>query len=146
MKYAFIILSLLISFNIFAKNIQSLNDSDAIVQISMFMNENHEDFASIVKISDKKINVPNKIIPSVVHASDVLNAYQQSFRIIMSKYPDEELPYEEALSDMEDYLDNQDYKRYDIDQNFFSDHDRKSIYFQSLDDKIHLRMDIIAPN
>lgn len=64
----------------------------------------------------------------------------------MSKYPDEELPYEEALSDMEDYLDNQDYKRYDIDQNFFSDHDRKSIYFQSLDDKIHLRMDIIAPN
>ena len=66
-----------------------------------------------------------------------------AIRKVMRFYPDEDVPFEQALSDMEDYLNNQSYKKCSLIKKT-AQSITKTSYYMSSNDKIHLRLDNIT--
>lgn len=145
MKYALLIFSLIVSFNIFSREINSLSQSSSINEIISYMNDNREEFASYYKLSDKVFEIKNYEGCAVVNSKDIVKDFSKSFKLILAKFPDEDLPFNEANLDLENFLDHKSYyKCSKIGSNSHGDRVEVS-YYQSLDKEIHLRIDNIAP-
>ncbi len=145
MKYALLVFSLLLSINIFSREINSISNSPAINEIVSFINDNREEFASYYKISDKVFEIKNYEGCSVVGDQEIAKDFSKSFKLILAKYPDEELPFDEAIADLKNFLDHKSYYRCSkVGSN--SNGDAVEVhYYQSLDKVIYLRIDNIAP-
>jgi hypothetical protein len=145
MKYALLIFSILFSFNIFSREINFLSQSSSINEVISYMNDNREEFASYYKLSDKAFEIKNYEGCVVVSDKEIIRDFQKSFKLILSKFPDEELPFNDALMDLENYLDHQSYYQCSkVGSN--SNGDKVEVhYYQSLNKEIHLRIDNIAP-
>lgn len=148
MKYALSIfcMSFLIatfSTNAGARSITSIHQSESIKAINIFMYDAGEDIPGSIRMSDQKINLTDTSQCIEVSSQEVLSDVDKAIRKVMRFYPDEDIPFEEALIDMEDYLDHQVYKRC----TFIKKRAQSlvtSSYYLNLDDKIHLRLDNIA--
>lgn len=126
-----------------ARSITSFRQSDSISAVAEFMYDVGEDLPVSTRMSDKKINVKDISKCVDVTSKEVLDDVDSAIRKVMRFYPDEELPFEEALVDMEDYLDNQNYKKCTLVKKRAQSLVTSSYYLNS-DDKIHLRLDNIA--
>ena len=146
MKYAFFVLFLiinLVSTNLSARTILSFNDSEAITTVVQFMYDVAEDMPVSIRISDKKIAMKDTSKCVDVSAQRALEDFEKSVSRVLRFYPDEEIPFEQALIDMEDYLDNKTYKKC-LFENKSVQSNTKTTYYTDLSDKIHLRLDSVA--
>ena len=146
MKYAFFILFTIItsaSSVASARTIFSFNDSEAITTVAQFMYDVAEDVPVSTRITDKKINIKDYSRCSDVTAEEALLDFEKSVKRVLKFYPDEEIPFEQALIDMEDYLDHKDYKKC-MFENKSSQSSIKTTYYVNVSDKIHLRLDNVA--
>ena len=144
MKYAltfFLFLSL-ISTESFAREITSFKQSDALLSLTQFLFDSGEDLPESIKLSDKKYSIKNARKCMQVSAAVVLSDVEKSIKKVIRFYPDEEIPYEQALIDLEDYLDSAQYKKCFLEKHTQSTLVKTSYYFDS-SDKIHLRLDTI---
>ena len=148
MKYALIIFSLIFSLQVNARQIQSLSSSYAINQILSYLNDNVEEFHAVYRLSDKSFVIKDASNCSNVEARDVALEVKKSFDKILLKFPDEELPFNEAVIDLKDFLDNRSYLRC-VNNSINSRNEKvQSIFYISQNDvnnQIHLRMDNVAP-
>ena len=148
MKYALSILSLSILIAVYstqasARSITSLRQSDAIMAVAEFLYDVGEDVQESTRITDKKINLKDLSNCLTVTSQDVLDDVDLAIRKVMRFYPDEDVPFEQALSDMEDYLNNQSYKKCSLIKKT-AQSITKTSYYMSSNDKIHLRLDNIT--
>lgn len=147
MKYALSILSLTffatLSFDASARSIYSFRQSNAITTVAEFMYDVGDDIPVSTRMTDKKINLKDFSKCVSVTSDEVMSDVDSAIRKVLRFYPDEDIPFEEALTDMEDYLDHQVYKKCTLvkkkDQSIVT-----SSYYVNADDKIHLRLDNIA--
>jgi hypothetical protein len=148
MKYALSLLCLSFyiatsSIDASARTITSFRQSESITTIAEFMYDAGEDIPVSTRMTDKKINLKDTSKCVTVTSQEVLEDVDTAIRKIMRFYPDEELPFEEALIDMEDYLDHQTFKKCILIKKRAQSLVRSSYYLNS-DDKIHLRLDNIT--
>lgn len=148
MKYALSILVLpfliaAYSSDASARSITSFRQSDSISAVAEFMYDVGEDLPVSSRITDKKINLKDFSKCPTVTSEEVLDDVSAAIRKVMRFYPDEDVPFEEALIDMEDYLDHQSYRKCTLikrrEQSLV-----RSLYYVNSDDKIHLRLDNIT--
>lgn len=143
MKYAFLILFSAFSFSSYARTINSFNDSQAIVTIANFMFENAEDLPVSTRISDKKLKLDDTSNCKTATTSEILNEVWMALNTVLKFYPDEELPTEEALNDLADYLGNDTYKKCTVFQS--NNHLLvSSTYFFNTTDTTHVKVDTIT--
>lgn len=145
MKYAFFVLasSLFFSSALQARTITSFNDSPALMSIAQFMIDNAEDMIASHRISDKKLKVKDPSLCEVVSPSLVLSEVQSAINSILRMFPDEELPIEEAMSDLADYIGPGPLKKCHVTQT----NSQKKIlvsYFFDGSDKVHVKVDTIT--
>ena len=147
MKYALSIFVLfffaVISTEASARTIKSFKDSEAITTIAQFMYDVGEDIPVSSRLSDKKINIRDYSKCTDVNAADVLEDVEQSIKRVLRYYPDEEVPFEEALIDLTDYLDNKSFKKCLFEKRS-SNFRTKSSYYVDATDRIHVRVDNVA--
>lgn len=147
MKYAFsVLITLLISTNspeASARTIYSFCDSEAITTLAQFMYDVAEDIPVSTRITDKKINIKDFSKCTAASSSEVLADIEKSVKRVLRFYPDEEVPFEQALLDFEDYLDNKAYRRCTF-ENEFAQSSTQTTYYTDVNDKIHLRLDSVA--
>lgn len=145
MKYAFyfFFLSLLASSPLFARTITSFNDSPALVTIAQFMIDNAEDMAVSSRISDKKLKVNDQSACEVVSSSLVIAEVQSAIKSVLRMYPDEELPLEEAMNDLQDYVGTGSLVKCNVIQ--INQHKKILVsYFFDSTDKIHVKVDTVT--
>jgi hypothetical protein len=146
MKYAFSIFTvLIIALNpscASARTIYSFKDSDAIMTVAQFVYDVAEDVRVASKLTDKKVYVDLSKCADV-GASDVLSDVESSINRVLRFYPDEDIPFEQAFLDLEDYLDNRVYKKCSFHEKS-SHSETVSTYYTDVSDKIHLRLDNVA--
>ena len=113
MKYAFLFITLILTLSnpSFARTITSFNDSQALMTVAQFILDNAEDLATSSRISDKKLKIKDDSACEPVNKKQVLKEVERAIYGIMRLYPDEELPIEEAMMDLEDYLGNGSFKK-----------------------------------
>jgi hypothetical protein len=140
MKYAVFFISLFIIFSLEARTITSFNQSSAILMIANSLSENSEDLKTSFIISDKKIKLNPEAKCEAVDANNALIAFKFAMDNVLKMFPDEEIPYEEALNDMKDYLDNQPLTLCKI-LHKNSKHKILTLYYFDRSDKIHLKID-----
>lgn len=143
MKYALSILAfafLSVSTEASARTITAFRDSDAITTIAQFMYDVAEDVPVSFKLSDKKINIKDFSQCTEVDAAKVLDHVESSIKKVLRYYPDEDVPFEQALIDMEDYLDGRTYKKCVFEKKS-AQSKTVSTYYTDLSNKIHLRLD-----
>jgi hypothetical protein len=146
MKYAFFIFSILLSIqSAFAQSasvtpIKSFDDSDALVSVVQFMNDVREDLPNAVTLSDKKTIIKDTTKCFEVTSEEVFTETLKGIKKVLRFYPDEELPLEEAVADLESYLGSKSYSRC-VFEKTTKEHIIKTIYFFDLKDKTHLRVD-----
>ena len=63
-----------------------------------------EDMPSSYRLTDKKINVKDFSKCTTVDADAVLDDVESSIKKVLRYYPDEDVPFEQAIVDLEDYL------------------------------------------
>ncbi len=148
MKYAFSIYSLSIFISTFstqanARSITNLRQSDAITAVAEFLYDVGEDVQATTRLTDKKIIIKDLSKCLTVTSQEVLDDVETAIRKVVRFYPDEDVPFEQALYDMEDYLDNQSYKKCSVIKKSNRSLTRSSYYVNS-NDKIHLLLDNIT--
>lgn len=147
MKYALFILAFFALTNLEiaqARSIHSFRESDAITNIAQFLYDTSGDMPVSFRISDKKIKINNPANCINVKASNILSDFESAITKVIRFYPDEEIPFEQAILDMEDYLDGKNYFKCQLNK---KEHDVviTTSYFYDQADKIHLRIDHVAP-
>nr|BDT28896.1 hypothetical protein BHI3_23620 [Bacteriovorax sp. HI3] len=143
MKYAlftFIAVCSLSSFEASARTINSFRDSDAITGIAQFMYDVSEDMPSSYRLTDKKINIKDFSKCTTVGADAVLDDVESSIKKVLRYYPDEDVPFEQAIVDLEDYLDHAKFKKCQFEKKN-AQSKVLSTYYVDASDKIHLRVD-----
>lgn len=146
MKYAFFMCALILFNNPSAKAraaITSFNDSPALMTIAQFMMDNAEDMPVSSRISDKKLKVMSGTVCEVVNAHTVVSEVESAINKMLRVYPDEELPVEEALSDLEIYVGQNSLKKCKVTQT--NDHKKINVsYFYDSKDVIHIKIDTVT--
>lgn len=143
MKYALIFFALFIfSLSSYARSIKSFSDSQALITISAFMIDTASDSSSSFRISDQKLKLKDTSSCVDVNASAVLTEVMIAINGALRLYPDEELPVDEAISDLTDYLGNNSYKKCVLFQD--NSHIKvKTVYFFDSSDKLHVKVDSV---
>lgn len=146
MKYAFLFLFLSLSLIAPAQSrtITSFKKSDAITTIAQFMYEAGGDLQEQIRISDRKIASVNYKECKLVATEVVIDHALSSIKEVLRYYPDEDLPFEEAISDFEDYFDSQVFHSCSFVKRT-KNSTINSIYYVDTSDRIHLRIDKITP-
>lgn len=146
MKYAFVFLFLFLSLIDIAQSrtVTSFKKSDAITTIAQFMYEVSGDLQEQIRISDRKIASVNYKECKLVTTDIVLDDVLSSIKHVLRYYPDEDLPFEEAIIDFEDYLDSQVFHSCSFIKKTKNSM-IQSVYYVDATDRIHLRIDKIAP-
>ena len=140
MKYALFLLIAFFSLSVQARTITSFKDSDALTGIAQFMYDVSEDMPSSFRLSDKKMNIKDFSKCTTVKAESVFNDVEASIKKVLRYYPDEDVPFEQALIDLEDYLDHANFKKCRFEKKT-AQTKIMSTYYVDLSDKIHLRVD-----
>lgn len=143
MKYAlsFLLFSFVFSAEMAsARTITSFRDSDAISTLAQFIYDVAEDVPVSVRLSDKKINIKDFSECKDVSASLVLGDIETSIKKVLRYYPDDDVPFLQALIDMEDYLDGRTYKKCVFEKKS-AQSKTISTYYADLSNKIHVRLD-----
>jgi len=140
MKYAAFFISLFIFISAQARTITSLRQSDAIQAISSMLSDNAEDLKVSFRISDKKNTINDVTKCARVESNHALMAFKEAMDSVLKIFPDEEIPYYEALDDMKDYLDETPltlckYAHAGLETQVVT------LYYFDKGDKIHLRID-----
>lgn len=140
MKYAAFIFTLFLITSLQARTIFSFNDSMAIQSISNMLVEDAEDLHVSYRISDTKNNIKDTSKCEKVDSNIALQSFKEAMDSVLKIFPDEEIPYHEALNDMNDYLDNAPltlckFIRPGIETQVVT------LYFFNLKSKIYLRID-----
>lgn len=140
MKYAAFFISLFILTSVQARTIFSFNDSIALQSISSMLTDYTEDLHVSYRISDKKNIIKDQSRCEQVGSDVALDAFKEAINAVLKVFPDEEIPYNEALNDMKDYLDVAPltlckYVRPGIETQVVT------LYFFNNKDKIFLRID-----
>ena len=146
MKYAFsLFITCLAAFTLdaHARTIFSFRDSLAITTVAQFMYDVAEDLPVSARLSDKKINIKDFSTCEDVSAKEVQFDVENAIKRVLRFYPDEEIPFEQAIVDLEDYLDYQSYKKCTFENKSIQSH-IKTTYYTDTRDKIHLRLDNVA--
>ncbi len=145
MKYAFCVLFalFLINTNSYAQTIKSFSDSPALISIAEFMEDSASDMKTSYRISDKKLKFKDTSTCQIVPKSAVLKEVESAVKKVLRLYPDEELPFEDALNDLADYLVDSSYKKCVIaGSNLVKE--VSSVYFFNGSDNIHVKVDTIT--
>jgi hypothetical protein len=108
MKYAFFFFFLSISNVLHARSITSFNDSNALLSVAVFMEDASEDLPQATFINDNKHSLDSSSC-ELVSAESIYNDVEKAVKKIARFYPDEDIPFFEALVDLEDYLDQRKY-------------------------------------
>lgn len=146
MKCAFLFFAILISISStpsMARTITSFSDSQALMTVAQFMIDNAEDMPISSRISDKKLKVPDPSICEAVSSEKVLKEVSSAIKIVLRLYPDEELPIEEAMEDLRDYISPGPLKKCTVTQSNQYKKINVSYFFDSTD-KIHVKVDTIT--
>ncbi len=146
MKVAIFFIFLAMSFGLSAntfRHIQSFQDSSSISTIAQFLNDASEDVNVSTRISDKKMKVRDIELCTPANSKKALKEAELVIKSVLKLYPDEELPFEEALFDLENFLDNREYTRCTIVQ-IKANKKIQSIYYFDTLDEVHLKLDIIS--
>lgn len=125
------------------RRITHLEDSWAIANLVQFMDDSSEDTFIQVKLSDKKIVIKDFSQCSSVFVPEIIQDVESSVLSILHFYPDDDVPFSEAMADLENYLDGRTYYKC----SYSSKAKRslsKSFYYTDLSDTIHLRLDTIS--
>ena len=150
MKYAltFFVLSFFALINATkadASTIKSFQDSNALTTIAEFLLDSTSDLPPEFHISDKKIKLTDtSSCTDGIDASVPLKEVQSAIKTVLRRFPDEDLPVEDAINDLTDYLDHQTFKKCII---YSATKDRASVrtsYYVSANDKIQLKVDTIT--
>lgn len=145
MKYAFYFFFLIFanSFELHARTITTFHDSPAIMNIAQFMIDNAEDLPVSNRISDKKLIVKEPGNCIVVDSSAVIKEVQAAIKSVLRLFPDEELPIEEAMSDLADYIGPGPLFKCTVIQ---SNRIKKIVvsYFYDHTDSVHVKVDTIT--
>jgi hypothetical protein len=140
--FIFISMSFSLSANTF-RRIHEFQDSASISTISQFLKDASEDVEVSTRISDKKMKVRDIELCNPANSEKALKEAELVIKSVLRLYPDEELPFEEALGDLENYLDNREFTRCNIVQIKANKKIQSVYYFDSLDE-VHLKLDIIS--
>lgn len=143
MKYAFLFFFFLYSIPSYSQPIKSFNDSQSILTIIHFLMDNAEDMKTSVRLSDRKYVLKNTEACAPVSSNEALKEIRIAINSIFSLYPDEELPVEEALADLQSYLGNNSFLKCIS----FESRGRKIIrssYFVDSSDSVHVKIDTIS--
>jgi hypothetical protein len=107
------------------------------------MVDNAEDMPVSSRISDKKLKVPDLSICETVSSEKVLKEVASAIKSVLRLYPDEELPIEEAMEDLKDYVGAGPLKKCTVTQ---ANQHKKIVvsYFFDAKDKIHVKVDTIT--
>lgn len=124
-----------------ARTITSFKNSEALLTVAQFMSDVRDDLPTSVLLTDKKIVIKDTSLCTSVSSDDVFQTAVIGIKKVLRFYPDDELPVEQALIDLEDYLDQKNFKKC-LFEKTTKDHIIKTAYFLDAADKIHLRMDI----
>ena len=115
MRYAFFILFFLQSLMspLLAREIKSFDDSEALTSVSAFLEEASDDSFTPTLINDKirLISALEEASCVWVSADAIYDDVEVAFKKIARFYPDEDIPFQEALLDLEDYLDHRTFKK-----------------------------------
>lgn len=145
MKYAFFVFLFILSFSssIHARTISSFNDSPALQTIAQFMADNGEDMVISNRLSDKKLTVKDTSACVVVNSSEVMSVVLSAIKGVLRLYPDEELPIDEALDDLQSYVGYGSLIKCSLEQQ--NAHKKISVlYYFDLSHKIHIKVDTIT--
>lgn len=145
MKYAFLFLILIFFYSnsIYAGTIKSFNDSQALLTVAQFLGDNAPDMKISTRISDNKINIKDPSNCHPVGSAFVLKVARDAMVNVFNFYPDEELPVEEALNDLKEYIGSSELKMCLFSKNN-SEMKISIVYFFDRQDKIHLKVDTIT--
>lgn len=147
MKYALSILAFsftaLMSMDASARTITSFKDSDAITAVAQFMYDVAEDLPVSSRMTDKKIVIKDYSRCTDATAADVLEDAEDAIKRVLRYYPDEDIPFEQAIVDLQDYLDNQTFKKCLFEKKS-SQARTKSTYYVDTSKRIYLRLDNVA--
>ncbi len=125
-----------------AREIQSFKDSDALINLTQFLYDVGEDLEVSLKISDKKVTIKDTSKCTTSAAGEALTLFEKAVMKVLRYYPDEDVPFEQAMTDLNDYLNNVRLKKC-----LFEKETKQSLvkttYFEDASGKIHLRIDTI---
>ena len=140
--FSFFIITIIAAFSMkaSARTITSFQDSDALMTVTAFMYDVAEDIPVSTGLTDKKVNLKDFSNCVDVAADTILSDVELGIKRVLRVYPDEEIPFEQALADLEDYLDHQSFKKCSSVTTSPQAH-IESVYYVDHNDKIHLRMD-----
>lgn len=143
MKYAAFLVSVFLFTTLHAQVIYNFQQSNAIQTVISALSENAEDLPNSYRVSDKKFLVEDISHCLSVPASNALMSFKTAMDSLLRIFPDEEIPYEEALNDMRDYL---GVDPLIVCKYLHSDELRTiiTLYYFDKSDKIHLRVDNIV--
>jgi len=146
MKYAFLFFIVLsISNQLLASDryIKSFRDSVALSSISQFLDDAAEDVKVSTRISDHKMKIKDQSLCVVAPAKEALKQAELAIRGVLRLYPDEELPFEEAMVDLANYLDNRELKKCLLVQT--QSHKKiQSLYYFDQSGEVQLKIDVIS--
>jgi len=146
MKYALLILCFAFySFQTLAsdRHIQKFSDSYALSSIAQFLDDAAEDVKVSTRISDKAMKIKDPSLCVNSSAAEALSDSEAAIRGVLRLYPDEELPFEEAIADLNNYLDNRPLKKCLLISKT-SHKTTQSYYYYDQSGDIHLKLDVIA--
>ena len=125
-----------------AREIQSFKSSQALMALSQFLYDVGEDLEFSIKISDKRIIIKDSALCSTTNSNDAIASAEKALMKVLRFYPDEELPFEQAMLDLEDYLEGGRLKKClfvkETKQNIIH-----TIYYEDFSGKAHFRIDTI---
>lgn len=133
MKFGLLLFIFLVSIisNSNARELTRLKDSHSLQVVLNFFYENREDFKYYPRLKDlKEIDLDTKECIKV-SSREVLKEVKANIEFVFNKYPDEELPVEAALFDVEQYLAGDSFIRC-TKEFLFQDKVIATIFYQSV--------------
>jgi hypothetical protein len=140
MKYAALFISLLLITSVQARTIYNINQSNALQVISNMLSEDAEDLGTSFQFTDKAITIKDVSKCTQVESKVALLSFKEAMDSVLKTFPDEPIPYDEALVDMKDYLGTAPltlckFLRAGLETEVLT------LYFFNLSSKTHLRID-----
>lgn len=140
MKYVLTFLFVVLLENASARTITRFRDSESLTVMAQFLFDSSEDIPQPIRLSDKKINIKDLNKCTSVSAEHVYSDVANSINKVLRFYPDEDLPFEQALTDLEDYLDHRTFKKC-IFEKVTPNSTLHTTYYRDQKDQIHVRLD-----
>lgn len=125
--------------------IERFSDSYALTTIAQFLDDAAEDVRVSTRISDKIVKLQDTSLCVNSSAIEALRDSEFAIRGVLRLYPDEELPFEEAMNDLRDYLGNHSLKKCLLVMSNTKKTVKSFYYFDPSGD-IHLKLDVITLN